>query len=260
LRETKTMADARAVDEQRVEKPCIWVLAGVLNYRLCDREYDCEGCELFHALRGDAPAAWQHPSPVVPVFAGRSAYAAEANVRAHLSRLLDGCSLYLDRLYCPPHFWLLERDDGEVDIGLDPALLRVLRPIRRIVTPGEGLSLERGQPCGWVARERMAVPLRMPFAGEISATNPDATEPGAWLFRARPAEPLDEIPEIVRGEAVLSWYMDRIRIFREYLAAALSPEPDLGALMADGGEPQVCLEDVLGRKSYQALVTAITHA
>ncbi len=34
---------------------CIWMLAGVLTYRLCDREYDCERCPLDAALRETAP-------------------------------------------------------------------------------------------------------------------------------------------------------------------------------------------------------------
>ena len=41
--------------------PCIWMGAGLLRYRLCDREYDCEHCPLDAALRG-APAP--PPAPV----------------------------------------------------------------------------------------------------------------------------------------------------------------------------------------------------
>ena len=41
--------------------PCIWMSAGLLRYRLCDREYDCEHCPLDAALRG-APAP-PHAAP-----------------------------------------------------------------------------------------------------------------------------------------------------------------------------------------------------
>lgn len=255
------MVDARAVEEVRVDSPCIWVTAGVLNYRLCDREYDCENCELFHALRGDSGAVVARTVPPVSLCTATGLEPADRHIGAHLATLLNGCRLDLDRPYRPPHFWLREREDGEVDIGLDPALVRILKPIRRVVTPGEGLVLDRGQSCGWIARQHMAVPLRMPVAGEVTATNPDPLEPGAWLFRIRPAESLDDVPEVVRGEAVLAWYMDRIRVLKEYLAAAVCPEDrlGLGTLMADGGAPQPCLEEVLGREAFQALVAAIAH-
>ena len=33
---------------------CVWVTAGVLNYKLCDRDFDCEHCPLDAALRDRA--------------------------------------------------------------------------------------------------------------------------------------------------------------------------------------------------------------
>lgn len=257
------MVGARAVQETREERPCIWVLAGVLNYRLCDRDYDCENCELFHALSGDPCTAGVPVEAQGPLAAsGVAGAGSEEQVSAHLSHILTGCRLYLDRPYRPPHFWLREREDGEVEIGLDTTLLRILAPIRRVVTPGEGLALERGQPCGWVARERMAVPLKMPVAGEVTATNPDAIEPGAWLFRIRPSEALEDVPEVVRGERALAWYMERIGVLKDYLEEAVCPELrlGLGPVMADGGAPQHCLEDVLGRPAFEELVAAIAQA
>jgi hypothetical protein len=37
--------------------PCLWTTAGVLAYRLCDLEYDCDHCPLDAALRGAARRA-----------------------------------------------------------------------------------------------------------------------------------------------------------------------------------------------------------
>jgi hypothetical protein len=35
---------------------CVWMLAGVVDYKLCDRQYDCEHCPLDSALRERAPS------------------------------------------------------------------------------------------------------------------------------------------------------------------------------------------------------------
>ena len=53
--------------------PCIWMSAGLVAYKLCDRDYECEGCPFDEAL-GAAPsrrevalraeprrAAWEFP-------------------------------------------------------------------------------------------------------------------------------------------------------------------------------------------------------
>lgn len=47
------------VDRDAVESParCVWMLAGVVSYRLCNRAFDCDHCPLDRALREGARAA-----------------------------------------------------------------------------------------------------------------------------------------------------------------------------------------------------------
>ena len=39
------------------ELKCVWMTAGVLTYKLCNRGFDCERCLLHQALSADDPAA-----------------------------------------------------------------------------------------------------------------------------------------------------------------------------------------------------------
>ncbi len=39
------------------EARCVWMLAGVLSYRLCNRAFECDRCPLDRALREEALAA-----------------------------------------------------------------------------------------------------------------------------------------------------------------------------------------------------------
>lgn len=45
--------------------PCVWMTAGVINYRLCDREFECESCPFDAAIRGRGrrPVAPRSPAP-----------------------------------------------------------------------------------------------------------------------------------------------------------------------------------------------------
>ncbi|HEX6558184.1 MAG TPA: hypothetical protein VF021_01955, partial [Longimicrobiales bacterium] len=36
-------------------QPCVWMCAGLISYRLCSRDFDCEHCPLDAALRGELP-------------------------------------------------------------------------------------------------------------------------------------------------------------------------------------------------------------
>lgn len=266
------MDTAGAKKGKTPQLPCVWVLSGVLSYRLCDRDYDCEHCELHHALSGDKGHSSCKRRSVLTEGSSAGSYLSDsweaAAAGAHLSHLLSGCRLYLDRPYCPPHFWLTQTAEDLVTVGLDGTLLRFLQPVKRIVLPSPGIRLDRKQPCGWIAREHIAVPLRMPIAGEVVETNEryvEAAQPWTleerddWLFRIRPSEPLADVDSLLTDEDTLAWHAERLGVVRRYLMAVLAPEvpAGLGTVMADGGAPELRLEEVLGTEDYRNLIREI---
>ena len=54
--------------------PCVWMSAGLLTYRLCDRGYECERCPLDAGIRGVelAPRASAAEATSVPALHARS--------------------------------------------------------------------------------------------------------------------------------------------------------------------------------------------
>jgi glycine cleavage system H protein len=189
------------------ELPCVWVTAGVLSYRPCHREYDCDGCELYHALRGPGPEAEVASTVEEAPYAATSAREREPRegaaasserraadvttpgptrsvippapeedrayhqaVSAYLTRLTGGCNLHLDRPYTPGHLWIIE-EDGEVKVGLDCQTLRVLYPLDDFTLPRPGVWLKRGETMGWVQRGHLILPLTAPISGEVIEVN-----------------------------------------------------------------------------------------
>ncbi len=266
--------EARITGE-RDELPCIWVLAGVLSYRLCDRSYDCEHCELYHALRG-RPGDRNELDQVCS--AGRNTLRASPTERAvdemvisYLYRLGAGCELHLDWPYSASHFWLHQLDDGNIAIGLDCNLLRMLFPIDDITLPHIGVLTRRTEPCGWLTRGRLAVPLTAPLSGTVNAVNDAYVErlkgprpacgSGEWLLTMAPDEELASVPGLYRGEDTLVWYLRKIQLVKHYLRAALhsADVQALGVTLADGGEINLDLEEVLGRDRFETLVDDLFH-
>ena len=257
------------VDRASETLPCIWVLAGVLSYRLCDQGYDCEHCALFHALRGGNRSAvgTAGPLPAPPLVV-------EDPVHAYVCRLIGGCELHLDRAYSPGHFWIDSIDREQPDqatLGLDGHVWRVLHPVDDVVLPRVETRLKRGGPCGWIERRHMVVPLTAPVAGEVLAVNDPylaslreqrtAGDGEAWLLRLRTHESPDRVPDLLRGEDVLHWYLAQVRLLRRHLEAALTPAEGarLGRTLNDGGAPQPDLEAVVGSAGYQRLVDEIFY-
>lgn len=249
-------------DRASSELPCVWVMAGVLSYRLCDREYDCESCPLYRALQGGGPEA------VVAAGAGAATSGPAAGddpVGRYLAQLGAGCTLHVDRAYSADGLWMEAEPDGEVRIGLDDYTLRLLQPVDDVVLPRVGVWLQHRAPCAWVNRGRLAIALRSPVAGEVVAVHPrPALAPPAgadraddrWWFRLRPHESLTAASGLYRNEALLSWYLGRVRAVHEQLNAVMRPptDPAVGPVLNDGGLPAGNLEAVLGRERFEALV------
>ena len=56
----------QAAHPQRFDK-CVWMESGVVTYKLCDFEYNCEACPFDQALReGTPPSVRTGPAKVEP--------------------------------------------------------------------------------------------------------------------------------------------------------------------------------------------------
>ena len=256
------------------ELPCIWSLAGVLQYRLCDRGYECEECELFHALRGGGRSAADAARTGKEAGGKRQTpaeRAAEELVGKYLSRLADGCELHLDRPYSASHFWLQRADGNRVRLGLDGHLLKVLYPIDDVTLPHVGVRLKRGEPCGWITRNHLAIPLEVPVSGEVDAVNEsyvtEVRERGRpsggedWLLSLEAHEDVESVPDLFRGEEALLWHLGTIQLLKRHLRDAVAASQDVvvGPTLADGGVPEVNVEQVLGQEAFETLVEDMFH-
>ncbi len=248
-------------DRTHPELPCVWVSAGVLSYRLCDREYECEGCPLYLALRGGAAGAVTADGVAGPP-AGTAR--GEDPVGRYLEQLGAGCTLHLDRAYSAEGLWLQSERSDEVEIGLDDYTLRLLQPVDSVVLPRAGVWLSHRAPCAWVNRGRLAIALSCPVAGEVLEVHPrpvltpprsgGSAEP-RWWFRLKVHEPVAEAAGLYRNEALLGWFLGRVRAVRGQLGAVMTPQPGMaGPALADGGIPTRDLEMVLGRERFESLV------
>ena len=261
------------VERQSIEPPCIWALAGVLAYRPCDRGFDCDSCELFHALRGGGRPAVADRSPSRSVTVGPEVPTREdvidGMVNGQLARLLIGCELHLDRAYSPSHLWIKRVEPELVELGLDLNTLKVLDPIDDITLPHVGVLLKLDEPCGWITRGRMAISLAAPLTGEIEAVNDDHVgglrrretplDEEFWLLRVRSRDDIDDIPGLYRGERALRWYLAKIELIKRSLHKVMLSTSIVGSTQADGGAMHADLQDVLGQTAFEALVGELFH-
>jgi glycine cleavage system H protein len=134
------------------DQTCVWMDAGVLRFKLCDRDFECHRCPLHAALQGGSGRTATQPgdSPAPP------------------REFPD------DRLYAPGHTWIapVDPDHGIVRLGLDAfaaSLLGAPRRIRRLARPFH--AVDRADPLCDLWLKEGVLPIATPIAGRVVAWN-----------------------------------------------------------------------------------------
>ncbi len=149
--------------------------------------------------------------------------------------------------------------------------MRILYPIDDITLPHVGVLLRIAEPCGWITRGRMAIPLSAPLSGEIETVNEaglrkfralGTLNDGAdWLVSLRTQEDPNLVPGLYRGEETLIWYLRKLQLLKRYLRESLTAGAAAvaGPTLTDGGTLNMNVEQVLGRERFEALVEELFH-
>jgi glycine cleavage system H protein len=224
------------------QQACVWMRAGVIAYRLCDRSFDCDHCLLDAALHGrDAqatPADW-----------ARSGY-----------RLFPR-----DRQFSAAHAWVQSLSPESVRIGVDALAAWLLGTIVKVTVPEQGTWVGRGQPLATLGAQGGEVVIASPVDGSVLARNdlvldcPElvtAVPYGAgWLVEVGRPGPDQQLPGLLCGpdaERLTRGQLLRFHRRMEGLIAARAPR--VGATAADGGEPLTDPQAILGSATYLSLV------
>jgi glycine cleavage system H protein len=229
--------------------PCVWMAAGLLTYRLCDRDYECDRCPLDAGIRGVelAPQASAAIAPAVPTAWG----------------IRD------DRRYHPAYGWVAASDEGLFRWGIDGLSARLFDRLSSVVLPAVGTELEKGQIACWVLDDGDLVPLRAPVSGRVIRTNQAVQRsPGlitsspyddGWLAEVRGSADLDAEPGLCVAAERRDSAAHQMAALRRATLRAMHGDPTVGPTAADGGERLTDMRRMLGTRRYHRLVLSILH-
>lgn len=227
---------------------CVWMRAGVLSYRLCDRELDCEHCMLDAALRHDRSgesAAWTQGAW------GPSGY-----------RLFPH-----DRRFSAVHTWVLELGRTSFRIGVDALIAWLLSEADSVKVAPVGAVLRRGEPLATLASGKGKLTLTAPVSGKVRAHNEavrtcpelvvSAPYGAGWLvdLTVEPGQRERQLQPLLSGTDMEQLSRGHLHDFHHRVDAALAGRPSgVGATMADGGVPLGDPRSILGTARYLKLV------
>jgi glycine cleavage system H protein len=211
---------------------CVWMAAGVLSYRLCDREFDCDGCLVDRALReGNSPPLKEsiEVAPAVSTIGAPS---------------VPGLRFSRAGFYDLSHLWVRVEGGGTARVGMDDLARRLLGRVREIRVPALGTTIRRGQKVLSFSGDAGEIVLPSPVGGTILARNEElladpgklqtSAHPEAWFVRTRPSHLQNDLSGLLYGRRVATWLraeLEKVRIrLLEGQAVAVGTLPDGGTI------------------------------
>jgi glycine cleavage system H lipoate-binding protein len=197
---------------------CIWMTAGVVQYKLCDYQYDCENCGFDRAIRQRFP------------------------VHERVCEITNEQGYKVDEslFYHPKHIWMRVEEEGKVRVGLDDFGQKLLGRIYSTHLPDAGERIHDG--CWSITHQFGEVSLSGGMDGLVvqknqqleqfpSLINSNPYDRG-WIFILEPKDLLQSLKSLYYGKKVKEWFADELNKLRSMLVEST---PDVGITVQDGG-------------------------
>lgn len=244
---------------------CVWMDAGVLGYRLCASDYDCETCALHLVLSGrlrpeargdDGTAAGDHLLPTEgPLGPGLA-------VPLRMRRGIH---------YHTTHLWGRQEASGRVRIGLDDLAARLVGGSDGWSLPVPGTHVSTGDRIGSVTVGDMQVQVSAPVPCRVVARNEALRRypqlavwspyDAGWLLEvAMETEMSPTTGFMATMDVAARWFEAEAHRVEALAAAHLAEESEVGVTMADGGAPVRNLPELLGPQGFRAALRSIFPA
>lgn len=145
------------------------------------------------------------------------------------------------------HTWANVLFSGQVKVGIDDFLQRLLGRIDAVTLPPVDVKLREGQPFASIHQGRRIATLRAPLDGVVCAVNAELIKvPGllkrdpytrGWFVTLRPTKLSTDLARLKVGKDALAWLEAELARLEEFLRATLSLKREelVGATAADGG-------------------------
>ncbi|MFN8547846.1 MAG: hypothetical protein U0527_07750 [Candidatus Eisenbacteria bacterium] len=209
---------------------CVWMEAGVVDYRLCDRDLDCEDCPFDRGMRPSGTRA----TPIAP------GHSSEDSLQVR------GLRFPRDRFYDRHHMWARVEAGARVRVGLDALAVSLLVQNHGVHPPSAEQRVGPGHASWEVIGRAGLLRLGSPVVGRVTEVNRSLlTSPRqllrdpygtGWVFTVTPSRLQADLSSLHHGDECAPWIEEEIdQALLAWSEAVAADDPSLTPVMADGG-------------------------
>jgi glycine cleavage system H protein len=242
------------------DKRCVWMDLGVVTYKICDRDFDCDNCPLNEGLmahnesphHGDDTEVKSPNQFQLPIFSRLARFKADDN-----------------RYYHPNHTWLeISEKHDQVTVGIDDIVSTVFGTIDKVLMPEIGSNVQRDGILCQIVQQQRVFSVYAPISGEVVEINQDVERlpdklvidsmHSGWIAKIKPDNLEDDLCHCRGGDGVFPWYLKELEWFDSVIARNFKQRnEEVGYTMYDGGELSRNLQDLLSPEQYRLLVLSL---
>lgn len=257
------------------ELKCVWMTAGLISYKLCKYDLQCEKCPLDWELRNLSPA---------PSFGSTTSMEAkhqrpeETGPTPPLERKVEGegeggkedpshLNIKESLFYHPGHTWIKVEKADEVRVGIDNFLGGLIGKIDVVVLPLSGRRVIQGETLCSIILEEGIMDIKSPVSGSILSVNKKLKDQPelisqdplgkGFLLTLKPRDLQRDKRNFFFGEEAFTWCRKEWERFKEVAISELHHGQErLGMTMQDGGIKLREIKKLIEPERYIRLVNA----
>jgi len=249
-------------------KKCVWMELGIVSYKICDRNFQCETCPLDVGLRGDKSLrnhSLQEPQETAEANSRPLSFSQQSDSSLdHFLKFKEDKNCYIH----PSHCWINVLSDNQAKIGIDNVVATTLGSIDDIVLPMPDEAINRGDEIGQIIQCEHIFSIVSPISGQVIKINDeladfpneltlDPFEKG-WMVLILPDNLKQDLKYCRSGDALFSWYLKELKWLESNLVKGFQQNPEgLGFTLNDGGEISRNLRNYLPQEKYRKLVLSL---
>jgi glycine cleavage system H protein len=253
------------------ELRCVWMDAGVAEFKLCDQELRCETCT-FNMKVTQQNGVVAHP-PIQQQgkrsVDGRALTADDIfnNVLKKRLEHLRTLQIPQDRIYSRGQFWIQQLEGGNYRVGINHILADFLQPILSIVISKAPANIHRHDPFCWIILPGGAITLRSPIDATMTQFNPalqqkpnlvstDSFHDG-WIVEVKTkSKGLNGFSSSIDSQDMVRRTLNNVEQLFQQTYQHL--QPSTGTTLFDGGVSMGTLESILDPAIFREVVHRIT--
>ncbi|MBN2412993.1 hypothetical protein JXQ31_15000 [candidate division KSB1 bacterium] len=258
------------------ESPCIWMEAGIIDFKLCDRNHTCDDCpfnkimtngehayHINHFINHEEVTAIQEEASDIG-FKYKNDPKKSFDIFERFRHFTFDPDIYYGNYY-----WFSElTEKTKIRIGLNFNALKMLPPLKEIIITQPGVTLEKGKPLCWLFTNLGSLSLNAPLNGKVIKINPKLLSQintfnenhKVWILELLIPNMQNQLKTLLKGDKAKQFLMEQqnliINTFDTYIKRiSHETEPTL----QDGGMLLFRLENVIGPQKYLEIITHLFH-